>query len=133
MFLRLFPRWEDVNLGIILLGTYFVFELGSIQGLYPGINALKIPAVISFLTMLYAFYLIVTGRVDWSSMTTKRYALLCAFIIVYTLLSTKMDIARTDMVKIFLLFFSNYVVIVCCVKKPSQFVLLIDIWLLSIL
>lgn len=133
LFLELFPRWEDLNPGIILIGLYFLFELGSLQGLYPGINDAKIPAVVSFLTMLYALYLIATNQVNWSSMTTRRFALLCAFIIFYTLLSTKLDVARIDLVKLFLLFFSNYVVIVCCIKKPSQFILLVDIWLFSIM
>ncbi|HQO64400.1 MAG TPA: O-antigen ligase family protein [Syntrophorhabdus sp.] len=133
VFAENFPRWQDVNPGIILISIYFLFELGSIQGLYQGINELKIPAIVSYLTMFYALYLIASNQVDWLSMTTRRFALLCAFIILYTLFSTKLEVARIDLVKIFLLIFSNYIVFICSVKRPSQFILLVDIWLFSIM
>lgn len=124
---------KDLNIGIALIGCYFIFEFGSIQGLYPVINQLKLPFVLSLSSILYAVYICLAGKLDFRSGTTKSFVFLCLFIMVYSALSTKDELIIVDNLKLFSFFIAQYIIIVSCVKKTTQFFLLIDIWLASIL
>jgi len=128
-----FSYLKDINLGIILIGIFFIFEFGSFQGLYPIINKLRLPFIVSLLIIFYALFLIMTKQIDFSSETTRKFTFLCLFIVVYAIISTRNPIAKVDIVKIFLLYLANYLIITACIHKPSQFFLLIDVWLVSIL
>jgi len=128
-----FASLKDFNYGIILIGIYYLFEFGSFQGLYPVINDFKLPFVLSILIIIHALYLILTKKVNFSGKTTKSFIFLSIFIIAYSYFSTRIPEIKSDVIKLFIVYLSQYIIVITCVKKPSQFILLIDIWLLSIL
>ena len=123
---------KELNYGIVLVGAYFILEFGSIQGLYPIVGELMIPYIVSFLTVLYSAYLIFKKKVSFKSDVSKRFVMICMFIIIYTGIATKLPIVKDDTIKLFVIYLSQYIIIVTCVKKPTQFILLVDIWLLAI-
>jgi O-antigen ligase len=122
--------FEDVNFGIILVGIYILFEFGSLQALYPVIGVLKLPLIVTYLSILYAVYLLLSNRIDIGSSTTRRFFLLIFFVITYSLIRTREPI---ELIKVFLIFTANYIIVVACLKKTSQYFLLLNIWLVSIL
>lgn len=127
-----FESLKEFNFGIFLLSMHFLLEFGSFQGVFPILKVLKIPFIISSLSIVYAFFLLFKGKVDLKSDVTRKFILLCTFITIYTLLSTRIEVYRVENTKLFMLYLSHYIIIVTCLKKPSQFILLIDIWIMSI-
>jgi O-antigen ligase len=128
-----FAFLKDLNIGIILLAIYFLFDFGSFQGVFEIVKELRLPFIIGLLSAIYALYLVATKRVDWQSATTTRFFLLCLFIIVYAQISTEILADRKALLTLFIQYFANYLIFVSCAKKPSQFIFLIDIWLFGIL
>lgn len=129
-----FNALRDINYGIVLIGTYFLFEFGSLQGgVLPIVNELQLPFIVSLLSVIYAIYLLIQNRLDFKSDTTKKFILLCAYIFCYTTIATKIPEDKVDIIKLFIVYLSQYIIIVCCLKKPSQFLLLINIWLFAIM
>jgi len=129
---KLFAHFREVNLGIALVGTYFLLEFGSVQGLFPVVRQIRMPLIIGMSTLLYAIYLTAVGRVNFNSSTTKSFTFLCFFIISYSALSTINLEAKSETIKIFLIYWANYIVIVTCTRSVPKFILLIDIWLFSV-
>ncbi|MBC8440648.1 MAG: O-antigen ligase family protein [Deltaproteobacteria bacterium] len=124
---------RDVNFGIVLISIYFLLEFGSFHGLHPLTKQLNLPFLTASLTMLYAFLLVVKGDVDFKSKTTLYFTIFWIFIILYTLAATKGKLVKEDLIKHSIIYWSNYIVIICSVKKKSQFILLLDVWLVSVL
>lgn len=127
-----FESLKEFNFGIFLLSMHFLLEFGSFQGIFPILKDLKIPFIISSLSIVYACFLLFKGEVDLKSDVTRKFILLCAFIIVYSLISTDLEVYRIENSKLFMLYLSHYIIIVTCLKKPSQFILLIDIFIFAI-
>ncbi len=129
---KLLPDSRDLNFGIILLCTYILFDFGAIQALLGVVSALKVPFLLALSSLLYAIILTLSGKVDFRSFTTKSFFLLCIFIIIYAKTSTLNPVLGSNILRGFLQFLANYVIMVSCVKKPSQYVIILDVLLLSI-
>lgn len=132
-FQKVIPDLTDINLGITLVSIYFLLEFGSFQGLYPVFNAAKIPYIISACSILYALYLIISGRINFKAKTTRYFGYFTLFMIFYSLLATKHTETKIETIKLFIIYYSNYLLVIHSVKKESQFVLLLDVWLFSVL
>lgn len=127
------PRFRDINYGIILVGTYFLFDFGSFQGVFEIVNQLRLPFILALLSVIYAIYLVMNRQIDFREQTTINFLVLVLFIIIYSQLLTVDAPDRKALLTLFLQYLANYLIIVACVKKPSQFIFLIDVWLLAIL
>lgn len=127
------PKFADINYGIILVGTYFLFDFGSFQGVFEIVNQLRLPFIVALLSVIYATFLVMNRQIDFSEQTTIRFLVLVLFIIIYSQLVTVNDLDRNALLTLFIQYFANYLIVIACVKKPSQFIFLIDIWLLAIL
>jgi O-antigen ligase len=126
------PKWNDLNFGIILISVYYILDLGSIQGLFPIISSLKIPFIVSGVSIGYAIILFLSNSFDRTSGVTKTLFFLFLFTIIYSLISTGSSLAKTELIKVCLIYYANYIIVVSSVKKVSQFVFIVDILLLSI-
>jgi len=131
-FNQVFPKIGDFNLAITLVGIYFIFEFGSLQGLFPLLVSFKIPLILALISVSYALFIFFQGSVDTRTITTKRFVLLCSFIILYAIISTKIYENKIELIKAFTAYLAYYIIIVTKVKKPSEYILLLDIWLASI-
>lgn len=130
---KLLPSRSDFNLGVVLIGLYFIFTFGSVQGLFPIVNALKLPYILIISTIFYAIYLVVKKRANLKDTTSKKYILLCLYVAIYAYFSTISDLDRPALIKLFIGYIAQYIVIVSTIRKPSTFILIIDVWLASIL
>ncbi len=130
----LFPKRTDINFGIVLICSYIIMEFGSLSGLYSSLNyTLRLPLVIAVTTIGYAFYLVITRKVNLKTDFAKTFILMCLFIILYALLSTKLQVVREGLIKSWAYYLAAYIVLIESVKRMSQFILVIDVWLASIL
>ncbi len=131
---RIFPKASDVNAGIVLICAYIIAEFGSIVSMYSFLNyQLRIPFLIATVTIFYAVYLIVTRKVELKSGIATTFTVICLFIIIYSQLSTKIPYVRDGLWKSFSFYLSAYVVCIASIKRISQFILVVDVWLASIL
>ncbi len=128
---EIFPKWKDLNFGIILISVYYFLEFGSIQGLFPVISSLKIPLLISGISVGYAFFLFLSNAFDRKSGVTRSLFCLILFVVVYSLVGTDSSSTRTDLIKVCSIYYANYLIIVSNVKKVSQFKFILDVWLFS--
>ena len=128
-----YPSLKDLNFGIILMSTYILFDFGAFQGVFEIVKQLRLPYILALTTLLYALYILFNRKIDFSSLTTKSFLFLCVFIIIYSQLVTKDPLREKAFLTLFLQYAANYIVFVASVKKPTQFILLIDIWLFAIL
>ncbi len=128
-----FANLKEINIGIILLSCYFLLDFGAFQGVFDIVNEIRLPFIVAVLSVIYAGYLVVMKRIDFKSMTTKRFILLCSFIIIYAQLSTEVESDKRALLTLFVQYFANYLIFIGCVKTPYQFVFLLDIWLFGIL
>jgi len=124
---------KDFNLGIILMGIYYVFEFGSFQALYPFVKKMHLPFIMVAISTIYVVLrFFFRKNISFTNPTTQSFALLCSFWICYSYAETISPIDREYTIKQFFSFFVYYLIVLSSVTKPSQFILLIDIWLLSI-
>jgi len=128
-----FANLREINIGIILLSCYFFLDFGAFQGVFDIVNELRLPFIVAALSVIYAGYLVVMKRIDFKSITTKRFMLLCAFIIIYAQLSTDVETDKRALLTLFVQYLANYLIFIACVKTPYQFIFLLDMWLLGIL
>jgi O-antigen ligase len=128
-----FVNFKEINIGIILLALYFLFDFGAFQGVFDIVSELRLPFIVAALSVIYAGYLIVMKRIDFKSSTTRRFILLCSFIIIYAQLSTEVESDKRALLTLFLQYLANYFIFIGCVKTPYQFIFLLDIWLLGIM
>jgi len=108
-------------------------DFGAFQGVFGVLMTLKIPFIVALLSLIYAVYLVAAGRIDFKSSTTSIFTILVAFIIIYSLINTIQKDDTSANLTLFLQYWANYIIMVACIKKPSQFILLIDIWLVGII
>jgi O-antigen ligase len=128
-----FANVKELNFGILLLAAYFLFDFGAFQGVFDIVSQLRLPFIIATMSVLYAGYLVIIRRIDFKSITTWRFFLLCGFIVLYAQFSTEVQADRKALLTLFAQYFANYLIFIACVKTPYQFIFLIDIWLLGIL
>ena len=128
-----FANLKELNVGMILLAFYFLFDFGAFQGVFDIVSELRLPFIVAALSVIYACYLIVARKVDFRSTTTRRFILLCFFIIAYSQLSTEIEADKQALLTLFVQYLANYLIFIACVKTPYQFIFMIDIWLLGIL
>jgi oligosaccharide repeat unit polymerase len=129
---KFFPDLRDVNLGVVLIGSYLLFDFGCIQGVFDFINALKLPYILALSSLLYAFFLIVSGKTPFTY-TTYIFSFLIAFILVYIQIATINREEAWGSTTQFLQYWANYIILISCVKKPSQYILLLDIFILAVM
>lgn len=128
-----FSNFKDLNIGMVLMSVYILFDFGAFQGVFEIVNKLKLPYILALASLAYALYLVLNKKVEFSSLTTRSYLILCLFIIIYSQIITIDPLREKAFLTLFIQYISNYIIIVTCVKKPSQFIFLIDVWLFSIL
>ena len=128
-----FSNLKDINFGIVLIGSYIFLDFGAVQSLYEFVKPLQLPFIVASLSAIYALYLVVSGKIDFKKNTTKALIILSGFIIIDSQLRTVFEGgARTNLLA-FIQYLSNYFIITACIKKPFQFVLIMDIFLISII
>jgi len=128
-----FENFKDINYGIILLSVYILFDFGSFQGVYEIVNELNLPYILALLSVLYAFFLIATKRVSFESPTTKWFTFFVSFLIIYSQISSINPIEKKYIFTLFLQYLANYYIFTACVKKPYQFIFLVDVWLFAVM
>ena len=131
--IKKFSYFSLQNFGIYLVGIYYLLDVGSLQGVFPILQSLKVALILSLVSIVYAIYLLFRGLFSFSSSASKSFLIICIFIIFYSLISTDDPIYRTDIPKLFLIYLAHYIIIVATIKTKEQFILLVDIWLLSLL
>lgn len=128
------PKFNDLNLGIILICVYIILEFGSIAGLYNFLNyKFKLPLIIAAAMIAYALFLFATRKVSLKSGFAKTFTVMCLFILGYTMIATELPSVREGLLKSFTFYLSAYFVSIASIKRLSQFILIIDVWLASIL
>jgi O-antigen ligase len=116
----------------MLMGTYILFDFGSIQGVFEWVNTFRLPFIVALVSVLYAFYLILKGEVNLRTLTAFSYSFLTFFIIIYAQISTIEHVEAKNLFTLLLQYWSNYIIINACIKKPTQYILILDIFLLAI-
>jgi len=129
----IFENFKDINLGIIILSTYILFDFGAFQGVFEIVNTLRLPYILSVITIIYALYLVVSKRVNFASSTTRWIVFFVFYLLAYSQISTIQPTEKNFLLTNFLQYLANYIILVSCVKKPSQFIFIIDVWLFAIL
>ena len=130
---KTFPEIKNINFGMVLLIAYILFVFAALQGILGFVNNAKLPLVLAIISLCYASYLLISGRVDFAENTTKIFIFLVLFLVCDGLFRSSNPKNLEATVKIFLQVLSNYLIMIACVKKPAQFVMLIDVWLASII
>ncbi len=121
---------KSLNIGILIVGAFFVLELGSLQGLYPVVNDLKIPTLIAFFGVLYTGYLILSGQLYLCSFS-KQFYFFCLYLILNIVILTISQANSENQLKLMVGYISYFTIVLCTVKSLSEFVLLLDILLAS--
>jgi len=114
--------------GIAIIGAYYGLEFGSLQGLYPLMNTLRLPTITAVAALGYALWLLLNGRVRVDKVTVC-YALFTLYIITNAYLLTESSENREATIKLFLTYFAYFVIGVTVVHQLDSFVLLLDILL----
>lgn len=123
---------SSCNLGIAIVGLYFILEFGSFQGLYgPVVNMLKLPTIVAGSSVLYALYLFFSGHWQAGKKTILFYCL-CLYVITMSYFMTTHSIVFENNLKLFLVYLSNYIVLAYSVKTVTELVFILDIWLASV-
>lgn len=130
---RFFPNFKDFNFGIILVSLHILLDMGAVQHVFDFIVVpLKIPFLVSTGTIIYGLYLLFSGKAKLNSATSKSLLILLAFYVLYSLTCTQPVAARGAIWKYFLQYFCNFIILTTCITRPSQFILIIDIFLLAV-
>ena len=131
---RFFPYLKNVNFGIFLICTHIFLDLAAFQQLVDFVNPLKIPLIASILTTAYALFLISSRKFKpFSSKLSGSFTLLFVFILIYSMMSSINIDYRNNGLKLFFVYYSNFVIASCCVKNIRQISLILDAFLLAIL
>jgi O-antigen ligase len=128
------PNFKDLNFGIILVSLSIFLDMGGIQHVFNNIVVpLKIPFLVSTGSIIYALYLVLSRKARLDSVTFKALLLIIAFYIFYSRISTEDPISKEALWKAMLQYLADFIILTTCVTRNSQFVLLIDIFLLAVL
>lgn len=128
-----FENFKGINFGIILLTAYILFDFGAFQGVYELVNILRLPYIVAALSIIYALYLTIMKRVSFESPTTRWFVFFVFFLIIYSQISTIDPVEKKYILTLFLQYLANYIIFITCVRKPFQFIFLIDVWLFGIM
>ena len=123
---------KDINYGMVLVSVYILIEIGTFR-VFDIVHQLQMPFLISLLTLVHAIYLIINGKVKIAGSLNSIFILFCIYVIIYSQLDTINPFSREMYLKLFLQYLANYIIIVGCVKKPQQFVFMIDVFLFAVL
>jgi len=123
---------KDINIGMILVSTYILIEIGSFR-VFSIVDQLQLPYLVSVLTFVYAIYLVLRGKFDFKSPLNKMLLVFCIYIIVYAQIDMINTFYREGMSKLFIQYIANYIIIVSSVKKPQQLIFMVDVFLFSVL
>jgi O-antigen ligase len=127
------PDLRDFNFGIILVAAHIFLEMGAFQHIFDYIvTPLKIPFLVSTITIGYGLYLMASGKTVPASATSRALLLLVVFYVIYSLIASLDPIAKNTIWKIFLPFFFRLIILLKCITRKSQFVLIVDIFLLAV-
>jgi O-antigen ligase len=121
---------KSLNIGILIVGGFFALELGSLQGLYPVVNDLKIPTLIAFFGVFYTGYLILSGQL-YLCFFSKQFSIFCLYLILNIVILTISHANSENQLKLMVSYISYFTIVLCTVKSLSEFVLLLDILLAS--
>jgi O-antigen ligase len=113
-------RWP---FNLVLL--YLLFEFGRPQGIFPALNVLHLPALVSILLILY---LIRIGKISFSDPQTKLYLLLIFFMVSHIPIALNNYWAFNVWRTMVLLFFV-YLCIISFVNTSEKFYKLINYWI----
>jgi O-antigen ligase len=128
------PNFRDLNFGIVLVSFHILLDMGAIQHIFGEIIIpLKIPFLTPVVTMFYAFYLVASRKAELHSFTSKSFLTLVIFFISYTLLSTINPLLKSSFWKYMLQYYANYIILTTCIRKPSQLLLIVDIFILAVM
>ncbi len=122
---------NSFNFGIVLLASYFILEFGSFQGLYEWPNTLRLPLITAGLSICYAAYALAVGKVRLDYNSAKILTLFLFFMIFYTLTETIDEKSRSAGIKLYLMYWVSYIVMLASVKELKQYILIVDVWLAS--
>ena len=128
-----FFKFSDINLGIILISTFIFFDFGAFQGVFEIVNNWRLPFVLAAVSVFYALYLLLANINELKHETTKRYVLFSFFLIIYSQISSFDPDRKITFFTETLQYLANYIILVRSVKKPSQFIIVIDVFLASII
>ena len=131
---QFFPYLNSVNFGIFLICTHIFLDLGAFQQLVDFVAPLKIPFIVSAITVLYALSLLVRGYFHpLKSKLSLCFTLFFLFVFLYSLISSKNIQARNEGLKLLAVYYSNFIIASCCVKNIFALSLVTDAYLLAIL
>lgn len=131
---RAFPFIKSINFGIFLVCTHIFLDLGAFQQILDFVVPLRIPVITSAMSVVYALFFILTGQFSpFKSKLSRSYTALVLFISFYALIITINKEARSDGIKLFFVYYANYIILCSCVKNIFQLSLIIDSYLLAVL
>lgn len=125
-------NWRDINYGMILISIYILIEIGSFT-LFDFVRQFRLQFVIAVLTILYAVYLVIRGRFELNSPLNRIFLVFTVYAMIYSQLSTITPYSKEEFSTLILQYVANYIIIVSCIKKPHQFVFIIDVFLFAVL
>lgn len=131
---RWFPYLDSVNFGIFIICTHIFLDLGAFQQLLDFVVPLKIPFIVSALTVLYALSLLFRGKFHpLKSKLSLSFTVFFLFVLFYSLISSKNIQIRNEGLKLLIIYYSNFIIASCCVKSIFHLSLVADVYLLAIL
>lgn len=131
---RLLPYLNSVNFGIFIICTHIFLDLGAFQQLIDFVVPLKIPFIVSSLTVLYALFLLLSRKFHpLRSKLSLSFTIFFLFVLLYSLISSKNIQVRNEGLKLLIIYYSNFIIASCCVKNIFQLSLVLDAYLLAIL
>jgi hypothetical protein len=130
---KFIPDFKDVNLGVFLIGIYLLFDFGAIQGVFGFVNTLHLPFVLATFSLLYALVLILTGAFKIRSLTSFSFFFLYTFLLVYIQISTINPSELRGASTQYLQYWANYIILVACIKKPSQYIWVLDFFIIAVM
>jgi hypothetical protein len=131
---RFFPYINSVNFGIFIICTHIFLDLGAFQQLVDFVAPLKIPFLVSSLTVLYALSLVMSGKFHLlQSKLSLSFTVFFLFVLFYSLISSKNIQIRNEGLKLLLTYYSIFIIGSCSVKNIFQLSLVLDSYLLAIL
>ncbi len=131
---HLFPYFYSVNCGIVLICAHIFLDLGAFQQLLDFVVPLKIPFIVSAITVLYALSLLVRGKFHpLRSRLSLCYTVFFLFVFLYSLISSKNIQVRNEGLKLLIVYYSNFIIASCCIKNIFALSLVTDAYLLAVL
>jgi len=130
----IFENLREINFGIILISTYILFEVGSLQDILDFVQPLRLPLVIACMSLGYAIYLLIIGKFKISEhKATRIFLITTIYALLYCIMSTYNPHVKNEISKLFIQYISYYIIAVTSIRTLFQLVFLLDVWLVSIM